>query len=228
MSIACMNWAFELGIPPRETLVLLALADWAGKGKHPHPDQHIVWPSFKKISTRTRHSPATVKRAIKNLVEWGLITAERREGFDKRNASNLYILHIEREAPEDVINAACIRLTQGGEEEEETSIVTKTCESSDSPLYQSDTSPPLCQPEGEPCITLTQANKKPNTKPITPHKPLIVIGYIMLSLASCTPAALVGCLLAMVRTTPEHDVSFIERRATILDLDDMVTDDAMR
>lgn len=83
MSLDATIHAWKLkGISPTQKLVLLSLADRAG-------EDHTCWPSMKRISDDCCLSKSSVKRAINQLCEIGILRRENRvQG--KANLSSVY------------------------------------------------------------------------------------------------------------------------------------------
>jgi DNA-binding transcriptional ArsR family regulator len=74
MSLEAMSWVFDLRKPTLGTrLVLLSLADNAG-AKADFDDQHIAWPSVRKLAYKAVLSERQVQRALKMLADGGYIT----------------------------------------------------------------------------------------------------------------------------------------------------------
>ena len=76
-----------VGISPAQKAVLISLADQAN-------DQGVCWPSVRTISVRTCLSERSVRRAIKELVDAGLIAVRERRG-----TSSVYQITPDRVSP---------------------------------------------------------------------------------------------------------------------------------
>jgi DNA-binding MarR family transcriptional regulator len=113
MSNRALTWAFSqrLGGRASEKLVLLDLADHAD-------DNHRAWPRVAYIAERTELSEATVLRAIKQLIEWGLVEKLKRRTQIGRPRANLYTLRLDREAPLELAEPT-VMVTVGVEEDSE-------------------------------------------------------------------------------------------------------------
>jgi hypothetical protein len=95
MSLKAMIWALDLQVPGTVKLVLVTLGEYADK-------EGVCWPGYPELSSRASVSEGTVRRSIKNLVEWGLIEAIERFHPSGKQRSNLYKLRLDRQAPDDV------------------------------------------------------------------------------------------------------------------------------
>ena len=94
MSIKAMNWVWKLeDLSPSETLILLALADQAN-------DQGYCYPSQSTLAQKGRCSVRTIKRAVKNFEQWGLLRIEARSNPTGR-LSNIYYLNVGAEVDKD-------------------------------------------------------------------------------------------------------------------------------
>ena len=81
MSLKASAWAWDQAIPGTQKLVLLALADYAGR------DNASAWPSVTTLAERCSIAERTVGRALMSLQESGLIEIEARP-----NKTNVYKL----------------------------------------------------------------------------------------------------------------------------------------
>lgn len=91
MSIKAMNWAFELPLKPTPKLILLVLADMAD-------DSGRCFPAHKTIARKSSVSVSTVKRALENMQQQGLLKKHiRRNG--QENLSNCYVLNLANTTP---------------------------------------------------------------------------------------------------------------------------------
>lgn len=89
MSIAALNWAFELELKdPIAKVVLIALADQAGE------QTGHCWPSIATLTRRTGASERAIQRAINDLVDAGHVIREDRPGH-----SNLFHLPVFQTKP---------------------------------------------------------------------------------------------------------------------------------
>ena len=113
MSNRALTWAFSqrLGGRASEKLVLLDLADHAD-------DNHRAWPRMAYIAERTELSEATVLRAIKQLIEWGLVEKLKRRGSLGRPRANLYTLRLDREAPLELAKPTVTMTVGDGDDSE--------------------------------------------------------------------------------------------------------------
>lgn len=82
-----MNWAWRQTLAPTLKLVLMALADAAD-------DQGVCWPSVSTLARKCSVSTRTVRRALRVLVDQGLLVAEPRRRPDGSSTSNRYCLHL--------------------------------------------------------------------------------------------------------------------------------------
>lgn len=87
MSVKAMSWVFTLEeLPPRETLVLLALADAAN-------DRGLAWPSQARLAPKARCSQRSLRRYIQFLKDAGLVEVMSRSSQGGRK-SNVYQLNL--------------------------------------------------------------------------------------------------------------------------------------
>lgn len=84
---------------PLRKLVLIKLADNAN-------DTGECWPSYKDIADQCEIAKSTVREHIRALVEVGLVSIEHRTG-PKGHKSNMYRLHLCRQAAQPTDNTAC-------------------------------------------------------------------------------------------------------------------------
>ena len=86
MSVQAITWALEtdLGQNYAAKVLLMALANYAD-------DEGTCFPGREKISAETGLSKRTLTRQVQNLVDWGLITIERRYNGNIRT-SDRYVL----------------------------------------------------------------------------------------------------------------------------------------
>jgi len=85
MSIAALQWAFNLDLPDHTCkVVLLALAD------HYNDQSQCCWPSLARLQKFTGANERTVQRAIGRLEELGHVTREERAG-----SSSLFYLDLD-------------------------------------------------------------------------------------------------------------------------------------
>ena len=84
MSFQAMAKAVEIKLPTKEKFVLIMLANYADEsGK--------CWPAVQTLANDTGLSTATVKRALKSLIDRGIVSrAQRRKGNIK--TSSIYSL----------------------------------------------------------------------------------------------------------------------------------------
>lgn len=84
MSFQAMAWAIKIKLPTHEKFVLVLLSNYA--------DEHgICWPSIETLCEQTGLSRPAVKRALRKLVERGIVTkAKQKKGH--LQTSNLYTL----------------------------------------------------------------------------------------------------------------------------------------
>lgn len=85
MSVQALDWAFAQPVKSSARFVLVVLAD--------HADQaHSCWPSVGRISARTGFGASTVRRALTDLEEAGLIRIEHRARPNGSRTSSRYYL----------------------------------------------------------------------------------------------------------------------------------------
>lgn len=77
MSIKLMALAWETSLPSTEKMVLLCLSDFAN-------DDGSCWPSIATIVHKTSMGERTVQRAIKRLIQTGVLTKQERSGTSAR------------------------------------------------------------------------------------------------------------------------------------------------
>ena len=85
MSIKLSGFIFDTDLPPTETLLMLALADFADQNGR-------CWPSKETLAHRSRVSKRTVDKYIKRLAEDGWLKVESMGG----RKSNIYYLNIDK------------------------------------------------------------------------------------------------------------------------------------
>lgn len=73
MSIKLMTWAWETSFPQTEKMVLLCLCDFAN-------DHGACWPAVATIARKCSVTDRTVQRAIKRLLDWGVLTVDPSRG----------------------------------------------------------------------------------------------------------------------------------------------------
>lgn len=76
---------YKEDLPPRAKALYMYLKDRSGKNGE-------CWPAVKTIARDTSMSVSTVKRAIADLVGYGLLTKERRTRENNGDTSNMYRL----------------------------------------------------------------------------------------------------------------------------------------
>jgi hypothetical protein len=85
MSIAAINWAWQLSLKPTIKLVLMALADAAN-------DECLCWPSVPTLSHKTCMNERSVQRILKALEDGNFIEVQARFRKDGSRTSNKYRL----------------------------------------------------------------------------------------------------------------------------------------
>jgi DNA-binding transcriptional ArsR family regulator len=80
MSVRLMSKVFCLAIPPKEKLLLLALADCADD------DGHECWPSLRFLAWKTSLSQRHVRRLISSFRDKGVLISIGREGGGRRRS----------------------------------------------------------------------------------------------------------------------------------------------
>lgn len=99
MSHEASRWAWHLDLPMRDKFVLLALADWAD-------DDGLCFPSKGKLQRKCGAlSVGSVTRALRQLVEWGMIERTANYASNGRQTTNVYRLRLDRSAPVAVAEA---------------------------------------------------------------------------------------------------------------------------
>lgn len=89
MAHKATNWAWELDLPMAQKFVLVALADMA--------DEHLsCFPGQKRIAVMVGSSERTVRRALADLEELGLIEREARRSDVGYRTSDRYVLKVKR------------------------------------------------------------------------------------------------------------------------------------
>ena len=90
MSFQAMTWAVKAKLPTHEKFLLLMMANYAdANGK--------CWPSVSTLSLDTGLSRSAIHRAIKTLVNIGLLKVEART-FKGKTISNIYKLQLNNPA----------------------------------------------------------------------------------------------------------------------------------
>ena len=92
MSIAALNWAFELGITGARKSVLLALANHAN-------DAGECWPSLERIALHAGVTDRGAQKALRDLEHLGLITTRPVPGRNSRYVLALGAATPERNSP---------------------------------------------------------------------------------------------------------------------------------
>lgn len=87
MSHKCSLWAWDLSIPPREKLVLLALADWSN-------DDGFCYPGQQTIALRCSMGDRAVRECLTSLKAKGLVSVISRGKPRGGRASNVYALAV--------------------------------------------------------------------------------------------------------------------------------------
>ncbi len=90
MSLRALTWAWEQELTnPSEKLVLLAIADHAN-------DDGMCWPSMSHVAERCLLSTRQIQRITEHLVDYGLVSRERRKRPDGTLGTYTYTLNIHR------------------------------------------------------------------------------------------------------------------------------------
>lgn len=89
MSISAMCWAWRQAVSSTETLVLLALADYAD-------EWGVCWPSIGTLETKTKLSDRSIQRSIRRLVKAGALSILAEGGGCRK--STRYRLNLDAEA----------------------------------------------------------------------------------------------------------------------------------
>lgn len=88
-----LAWAWQKELPsPTHKFLLVALADMAD-------EEHSCFPGQERIAQMIGTSVSTVRRTLKDLEEWGLITRERRRRDDGYRTSDRYFLQVAGTSP---------------------------------------------------------------------------------------------------------------------------------
>lgn len=82
-----LTFLYQMDLPHRAIAVYTYLCDRANKNGE-------CWPSVKTIAGDIKLSPATVRRAIKDLKKFGLIETKQRYRCNGSKSSLLYIINI--------------------------------------------------------------------------------------------------------------------------------------
>jgi hypothetical protein len=98
MSIQVMTWVFRQTLPPREKVAALAIADEAD-------DTGLCFTRNSLLAAKASLSPGTFKRAVKQLVEWGMLETKPQFTVTGRQTTNLIQLRIDRDVPFEVAEA---------------------------------------------------------------------------------------------------------------------------
>ena len=85
MSMKLVGFVLDTNLPPTETLLMLALSDYAD-------EQGVCWPSKETLARRSRVSKRTVDKYINLLAENGWLKIEEHRG----RKSNCYYLNINK------------------------------------------------------------------------------------------------------------------------------------
>lgn len=94
MSYRALEWAMEVTLAPATKMILVVLA-WHAD------DDGVCWPSVSTIARKSGSSTRTVRRAIKTMVNQGVM--EIRPGYERRGrqTSNTYRLSVDK-APDNL------------------------------------------------------------------------------------------------------------------------------
>ena len=85
MSVKLSGFILDTNLPPTETLLMLALADYAD-------EQGVCWPSKETLARRSRISKRTVDKYVNQLAKNGWLSVEKNGG----RKSNCYRLNIDK------------------------------------------------------------------------------------------------------------------------------------
>lgn len=129
MSMEAMIWGAKLKVPSREKLVLMLMGNYANARAE-------CWPSYSTLAASCAVSVGTVKRALKQLEEWGLVEVENRFHPNGKPRSNRYTLRIDRHAPPTALDGSTETPTP--EDEEENDDETTTSEVASGGTVQAD------------------------------------------------------------------------------------------
>ena len=88
MSNEAINWAFKQDVPMARKFVLIVLANYAD-------ESHSCYPGQKKIAAQIGASVETVRRALADLEEGGLVSRERRNRDSGYRTSDRYYLPVD-------------------------------------------------------------------------------------------------------------------------------------
>ena len=153
MSVKASNWAWQLQCVKGMTkLVLMALADSAD-------DDGFCWPKLETIAFKACTSKSTVKRAVRDLVQLGLVTVEHRTRQNGSSASNYYTINIGVQPDEETPDMVGVKMNPSSTEGEQTASVGGQNE----PRGGGQSDPG----RGSPVTPLYEPSLKPNT-PLTP------------------------------------------------------------
>ena len=127
MSYVVQNLAWKVeGLNSSAKFVLIALCDFADK------DNYLAYPSHKTMAKRTCLSVSSVQRAIKTLLDLGLISYRHRYDEQGNQRSNLYKINRERLEEITGVPNNVVRMTLPPSHSDRGGIVTVT----DKPLHQ--------------------------------------------------------------------------------------------
>ena len=127
MSYIVQNLAWKVeGLNSSTKFVLIALCDFADK------DNYLAYPSHNTIAKRTCLSVSSVQRAIKTLLDLGLISYRHRYDEQGNQRSNLYKINRERLEEITGLPKNVVRMTPPPSHGDRGGIVTVT----DKPLHQ--------------------------------------------------------------------------------------------
>lgn len=88
-----LAWAWQKELPsPTHKFLLVALADMAD-------EEHSCFPGQERIARMIGTSVSTVRRTLKDLEAWGLITRQRRQRDDGYRTSDRYYLQVKETSP---------------------------------------------------------------------------------------------------------------------------------
>ena len=88
MSNEAINWAFKQDVPMARKFVLIVLANYAD-------ESHSCYPGQRKIAAQIGASVETVRRALADLEEGGLVSRERRNRDSGYRTSDRYFLPVD-------------------------------------------------------------------------------------------------------------------------------------
>lgn len=102
MSVRVSTWVWLLNLPPSHKLVALALAD------HAHDDGSEARPSQALISKKTGLSDRQIRRLLRDLLGWGVITVQRPATQHRATCYRLQILTDFSTLREDMVTGLTI------------------------------------------------------------------------------------------------------------------------